>query len=67
MMLSQHDRIAKLADEIEDTEALLLCLQHTENPELLEEAPGRIAVYETDLENLKREHQDLVEEANRRS
>ena len=67
MMLSQHDRIAKLADEIEDTEALLHCSQHTDDPDLLEEAPGRIVVYETDLENLKREHQALVEEANRRS
>jgi hypothetical protein len=67
MILSQHDRIAELADEIDTAEGFLLYWQSTEDPDLIEEAGGRIAVYETDLDNLKREHQALVGKANQRS
>jgi hypothetical protein len=66
MMLSQPDHVAKLADEIDTAEEFLLYWLAVEDPELLEEAPGRIAVLETDLENLKREHQALVEGTNQR-
>jgi hypothetical protein len=64
MMLSQPDHLAKLADEIDTAEGFLLYWLAVEDPELLEEAPGRIAVLETDLEYLKREHQALVEGTN---
>ncbi len=65
-MLSQPDHLAKLTDEIDTTEGFLLYWQTVEDPELLEEAPGRIAVYETDLENLKREHKTVLESINKR-
>jgi len=66
-MLPRPKRIAELTDEMDTVEGFLLYWLTVEDPELLEEAPGRIAVYETDLANLKREHHALVEGTNQRS
>jgi hypothetical protein len=45
-------RIVELTQEIADVQEQILFLQSTEDPELMEDAPSRIAVLETDLENL---------------
>jgi uncharacterized small protein (DUF1192 family) len=56
-----QDRIAKLDDEIVDAEDLLAYWLCTEDPTQVEEAPGRIAVLETDLENLRAEREVLTQ------
>lgn len=66
LMLPRPKRIAELTDEMDTVEGFLLYWLTVEDPELLKEAPGRIAVYETDLANLKREHKALVEGTNQR-
>ncbi len=58
------NRIAELTDEMDTVEGFLLYWLTVEDPDLLEEAPGRIAMYETDLANLKREHRALLESTN---
>ncbi len=45
-------RIVELTQQIADVQEQILFLQNTEYPELVEDAPGRVAVLETDLENL---------------
>ncbi len=45
-------RIVELTREITDVQEQLCFWQSTEDPELMEDAPGRVAVLETDLENL---------------
>jgi hypothetical protein len=45
-------RIVELTKQIADVQEQLLFWQTTEYPELVEDAPGRVAVLETDLENL---------------
>lgn len=67
-MHSLHsDRAAELTDEMDTVEGFLLYWLTVEDPDLLEEAPGRIAMLETDLANLKREHKALVEAKNQHS
>jgi len=58
------DRAAEMTDEMDTVEGFLLYWLTVEDPDLLEEAPGRIAMLETDLANLKREHKALVEGRN---
>jgi len=64
MRLPQRDRIAELTDEMDTVEGFLLYWLTVKDPDLQEEAAGRIAVLETDLANLKREHKALVEGRN---
>jgi hypothetical protein len=45
-------RIVELSAQIADVQEQLLFWQTTEYPELMEDAPSRVAVLETDLENL---------------
>jgi uncharacterized small protein (DUF1192 family) len=59
--MKAQDRIAQLGDEIADAEDLLAYWLYTEDPTQMEEAPGRIAVLETDLENLKAEREVLTQ------
>jgi hypothetical protein len=67
MRLPQRDRIAELTDEMDTVEGFLLYWLTVKDPDLQEEAAGRIAVLETDLANLKREHKALVEGRNQHS
>lgn len=61
------DRATELTDEMDTVEGFLLYWQSVEDPDLLEEAPGRIAMLETDLANLKRDYKALIEGINQRS
>jgi hypothetical protein len=45
-------RIVELTQQIADVQEQILFLQNTEYPELAEDAPSRVTVLETDLENL---------------
>ncbi len=45
-------RIVELTKQITDVQEQILFLQTTEYPELVEDAPDRVTVLETDLENL---------------
>lgn len=66
-MVVQPNRIAELTDEMDTVEGFILYWLTVEDPDLLEEAPSRVAVLETDLANLKREHAALVERRNQHS
>ena len=44
MLSKKHDRIAELTDEMDTVEGFLLYWLSVKEPELLEEAPGRIVV-----------------------
>lgn len=60
-----YDRIAELRSQIDDVEGLIIYWLNVEDPDLLEEAPGRIAVLETDLASLKMEHNVLIHDNNK--
>ncbi len=66
-MNSLHsNRLAELSIEIEDVQGFLAYWQAVCDPELLEEAPGRIAMLEVDLASLEIEHKAITDELNQR-
>ena len=62
-MNSQHlARIVKLSEEIDDVLEFLAYWRAVTDPEQLEEAPGRIAMLETDLASLKMEYKSFTDD-----
>ena len=56
------DQLSKLSAEIDEVQGFLAYWQAVSDPEQLEEAPGRIAMLETDLANLEMEYKALVKD-----
>lgn len=60
--MSTQDQVTKLDEQIADIKDFIAYWQATDDIEQLEEAPGRIAVLETDLENLTKERKALIQQ-----
>ena len=58
---SDHNRIAEIEEEISGVQTFLAYWQAVDDPDLLEEAPGRIAMLETDLASLEMEYKVIEE------
>ena len=60
MKSAHQDRLEKLNDEIVDAQGFLEYWLGVCDPELLEQAPGRIAMLEFDLESLQVEYKAIL-------
>lgn len=60
--MSTQDQVTKIDEQIADIKDFIAYWQSTDDIEQLEEAPSRIAVLETDLENLTKERKALIQQ-----